>query len=122
MDTPEILTKAAEVIETRGWHKGDFYDPEAHFDRGLPLEQCGVCVRGALNVAAGFEPIGDGYGDDARDDAIDALAFHLGYDPDAHEGEDAAYFVTTWNDHFERVKGDVLTALRECAAELKASA
>lgn len=120
-DLPDLLLQAATVIETRGWHTGGFFDPEAHFDRHLPLEQCGVCVRGALNVAAGFGPTGpEGNHDDARDDAVDALAFHLGYEPG--EVEDTSWYVTTWNDGFERLATDVTTALRECAAELKAGA
>lgn len=116
-DLPGILLKAAEVIETRGWHRGDFFDQQAHFDRLLPIEQCGVCVRGALNVAAGFDPIGSDYGhEDARDDVLDALAFHLGYEEERDVS--TAYFLATWNDSPRRTKEQVTKALRDCAAEL----
>lgn len=117
-DLPDLMQQAATVIETRGWHRGDFFDPEAHFNGKRPLEECGVCVRGALNVAAGFDPTGDERGDDARDDAIDALAFHLGYEEAEDGDEGPAWFVTSWNDHDAASAEQVITALRECAAEL----
>jgi hypothetical protein len=41
MDPSKLLDDAAEVIETRGWHQGNYRDPEGE----------GVCSMGALFVA-----------------------------------------------------------------------
>lgn len=106
---PDILMKAAEVIETRGWHQG-YYMPA-----GTSRATCPVCVLGAINVAAGYPP--DGSPDERTDvagpaeDATKALIEHLG-----------GLHADTWNDALGRTAEQVTTALRECAASLKAGA
>jgi hypothetical protein len=105
MDTPEILTKAAGVIETRGWFQGDYIPPGG--DRAI----CPVCVLAALNVAAGFPPDGDpNAGSDVTGPAADAAGELVDWL--------SGLSVDTWNDAPERTKEEVTTALRECAAEL----
>lgn len=117
MGTPEILTKAAEVIEERGWYQGGFMPSLTDMDPAdLP-----VCVLAAINVAAdhdpdeGFGPAGD------RQDAALALAEHLGLRAalDDFEEEGIENVIgNDWNDRPERTAEQVTAALRECAAEL----
>jgi hypothetical protein len=110
METPEILTKAAEVIETRGWHQGDFVPPNTD------PETAPVCVMAAINVAAGMRPNGYRSGAMPADD-VDAL-----YAARRALGARVADDIVAWNDQEGRTRDEVTTALRECAANLKASA
>lgn len=50
--TVEILREARAILETNGLHKGNFVDPGALED-DVPVEECPVCVYGALNLASG---------------------------------------------------------------------
>lgn len=55
MNTPstvEVLRGAKAVIERNGLHKGYFFSQRQHRS-GIPAERCRVCVRGAVNLAAG---------------------------------------------------------------------
>lgn len=114
MNTAEILNKAADVIEERGWHKGDFVSSVGFDGSGC------VCVLGAINVAVGEVPyavfeIGDR---DERTDAARVLAEYLGLvlrDGDVTEVGDR------WNDAEGRTKDEVVAALREAARKAGAS-
>jgi hypothetical protein len=44
----EDLTATTAVLVKNGWHQGDLYD----CDRGLPGDECPVCLIGALRIAA----------------------------------------------------------------------
>jgi hypothetical protein len=120
VNAPEILLKAADVIETRGHHKGGFYDVTAHITGNRPIEECAVCLRGAINVAAGWHPDGDVRAVSTLIDAIDALALHLGCDLD--ETESSADFVSYWNDLTCTSAEQVTAVLRACAAQLQENA
>jgi hypothetical protein len=107
MDTPEILTKAIDVIEERGWYQGASVDPDG----------TGVCAVVAMCVAAGLPPDtlvmnGDRVGAMSVLAAAGELELFL----------DLGLPATQWNDEFVDTRDEVITALRECAAELKASA
>lgn len=51
--TVEILREARAILETNGLNKGSYVDREYGEVNGVPLEQCPVCVYGALNLASG---------------------------------------------------------------------
>lgn len=51
LSTVEVLRGAKAVLERNGWHQGWYYDQDQD---GMPSE-CRVCVRGALNLAAGSD-------------------------------------------------------------------
>jgi hypothetical protein len=104
IETPEILAKAAEVIVERGWHVGNYKDPHS----------CAVCLLGAISVAAGAAPdaIGTTEAPPAAEAAVAALERWL------EPGIDLA----DWNDEIAEDADEVTTALRECAASLKAGA
>lgn len=102
METAEILNKAADVIEERGWYQGLSQDPDG----------TGVCALGAICVAVGLDPhaLAElGEGDDAAAragvEAADALEDWLGLDLP----------VTQWNDEYVDTAEQVVTALREAA-------
>ena len=109
MLTSEILDKAADVIEQRGWWRGAYRQP------GADVRTCPVCVLGALNVATGSAP-------DAESNfkvpcavsaAANALARHLGLGTD-DELIDA--LGNDWNDHTAESIDDVVSDLRAAAA------
>lgn len=116
MDAAEILNKAAEVIETRGWHQGGY------MPYGDDTSTCPVCVLAAINIAAGHHPetdfeIGHPTGDPARQ-AAEEFADHLGI------GEQLQYYSVTevigeqWNDHDASSAEQVIAELRATAAEI----
>ncbi len=103
MTTCEIRVKAAEIIETRGWI-------QRHYFAG-PDESCGgVCLLGALNLAAsgGKSPLPnyDNGEIDRVDDALVAMGF---YTHRTRTGIGAH----AWNDNLERTQAEVLARLRE---------
>jgi hypothetical protein len=107
MDIPQILDKAADVIETRGWHQGG-YVPENSDPFTAPC-----CVAGAIYVAAGllpngYPPSGSRHADPVGDTVWARRAFSR------FLGNDAI----GWNDDVAETPEQVITALRECAAEL----
>lgn len=104
MKTSEILDKAADVIEERGWWRGSFAESSGR--------NCKVCALGAMNVASGLAP-DDALGPDVHKAAM-ALADHVGL---AHEasGLGATYAV---GDHWN----DSRTSAEEVVRELRAAA
>jgi hypothetical protein len=118
---PDVLLKAAEVIETRGWHQGGYVPNDPYTD----LTACPVCVLGAINVASGQSLENDFYSSvmhAVNVQAAVALAKHLGL-ADVTDPVDLIDAVGEhWNDEVATSPEQVITALRECAAELKASA
>jgi hypothetical protein len=95
----EFLLAAARVIEIRGWVQGTLYSEK------------GVCIYGAFNVAHhGHETFGaynsiEGIYPQAQKAMFDYL--HLQRPAD----------LTGWNDHPDRTKEQVVSALREAAAK-----
>ena len=108
MNTADILDKAADLIEQRGWAQGYFVD-----HRG------GLCARGAIYAACGMEPDPDPHvrivewpGWNPADPAWDALC-QLDTAVDD--------FAEMWNDAPERTKEEVVSALRAAAQAARES-
>lgn len=92
MNTSEILTKAADLIDEFGWMQGEYYN-----EKGC------LCAVGAIRVAA------DGYVEgafpsEAATRAIDLVAVHLDTSS-----------VIEWNDDFDRTQAEVVAKLRAVA-------
>jgi hypothetical protein len=126
----EILLKAADVIERNGHHKGDFANLDeiwkAEEEEGIKLSRtdCPVCTRGAINIVVAGDPDDCGSYGSFTDSAAQSLADHLGLEstvdvPSEHHVIGA---IAEWNDAPERTAEQVVTALRECAAQLQAGA
>lgn len=101
MKISETLYRAAEHIETYGWHQG-YYWP--HSDR-LSIEPPYIdgdpcCALGAIAVVEGADPTIDTTG------AMEELADYVGETPAG---------VADWNDAGSRTKEEVLAALRGAA-------
>jgi hypothetical protein len=129
--TAEILDKAADVIDQRGWVSDDYVSPGG-----------AVCARVALTVTVGQDPMfavewpsyckvvsfdDDGYGTDAErathaniTAAEAAFAEHIRGLFD--DGSDDATLIERWNDGYADTAEQVTTTMRECAAELAGSA
>lgn len=103
---PDLLDKAADVIIERGWHQGDYQKPGGE----------AVCAMGALFAAAARSPRTAGLNTaDPRSAAAVAatcLKRHLGIESS----------LPAWNDSPGRTEDEVLAALRECAAGMRAGA
>jgi hypothetical protein len=104
VNTAEILNKAADVIDERGWTQGEY-------------ENCagGVCARGAIFVAVGLNPLAAAFGSDSAacsDAEYTSVRFRnwLGV------------MISGWNDDSGRTPEQVTSALRECAAALAGGA
>jgi hypothetical protein len=114
-ETPIILTAAAEIVESRGHHKGSYVPERLTW---AEQETCPVCTVAALNIAAGGPPTLLG---SKAIDAARALADHLGLDISGYNGPEHAallHHIGRWNDHPARTVDQVINALRAAAAEL----
>jgi hypothetical protein len=106
----DILDKAANHIDTVGWHQGELYD---RYQAIESASECRVCMLGAINVALHGDPkfpIGRKIAGET--DAHDVAAYierRLAVDDD----------MATWNDAEGRTQAEVTAALRETAAELR---
>lgn len=117
--TPEdVLLKAAEVIETAGWHQGYYYlepAPECFDDeRDRELSATApVCAMGAIRRAM------TGYADVtpfAGEYTLFRQARHLLWQQVKPEESDGLTFgVPSWNDDPQRTKEDVVLALKRAA-------
>ena len=102
LKTSEILRAAADVIETRGLHKGYFYWGGRASDPGA------VCMFGAINFAeSGEADIG------ASDE--------LNWSATAAMGYGSLQSVVDWNDAPERTADEVRDALLEAAMRAEAA-
>lgn len=114
MKVSEILDKAADVIERRGWWQGDYMpDINERQRRDVTVDSCPVCLLGGLNVAVGNapdEPIHDKSNPDAFAAAF-ALAVHL----DIPLSVSATSLGDDWNDR-QRTAEEVVRELRAAAA------
>lgn len=108
MNAQEVLTKAADLIELKGWTRGQFQD-----------EAGCLCTVGAIVLAGGgsFKYDEDGTPDDYDDpsdtgfgiaDALNAVELVVGPE------------LVTWNDDPDREKSDVVNALRTAAKRVAA--
>ena len=53
LTVPQVAARMAEVLRTRGWHQGWYYE------RNADLATCPVCVLGALHAVLGGSPDAD---------------------------------------------------------------
>lgn len=102
MNTSEILTRAADLIDKRGHAKRTYQSPDG-----------ALCVRGAIvkAVSLRFSFKRSSLTPAAATVAITALRRHVGFLP---AGE------ISWNDAPERTKAEVVTALRGAAEAARA--
>jgi hypothetical protein len=103
IETPEILLKAADVIEARGWIQGAY----AHTD--------GVCALGAIAVAVGI-------GTSTAAIITNRTCCKVVEDFERWLGLADNADVTGWNDEDDRTAEQVTAVLRECAAALTGGA
>lgn len=106
LTVPEVLRRAAEVIEYRGWYQGSFQDPVG--DR----ENCAVCALGALHVAVGASPAGWIMSQEQRDlldEAERAVKKLIPAPPTGYEA------VPIWNDTVAKSASEVTAVLRQAA-------
>lgn len=105
MNTADILDRAADLIEERGWHQGWY------------VNDCGqLCIRGAMLVAVGIEPPQkdmpwpdhSGEANASWQEATDEMDEYL---------DDLA---ERWNDAPERTKEEVVSTLRAAAQAARA--
>lgn len=106
---PEVLARAADIIEERGWRQGWFVDP----DTGC------VCAVGAMHVAVGLPPDASIYTSENSPEwqLADAawetfgrwLASKTGKPSESAGG---------WNDHPSRTQAEVVAALRAAAKQV----
>ncbi|MFB4275806.1 hypothetical protein ACBJ59_10975 [Nonomuraea sp. MTCD27] len=109
-----ILGRAAELIETNGIARNDYYTPEGLDD---DPRACAVCVLGAIAVAAGFHP--DTWNSPTADlgefrpvrEVADLLIDRLALDPVVAWDES----IGRWSD--EHSDEHVVATLRDIAAE-----
>lgn len=115
MKTSEILDKAADVLEERGWWRGD-YMPNINERQRLDVavESCPVCLLGGLNVAVGNAPDEPIYIDTSPDafEAARVLADRVGIDL----AISATRLGDKWNDAFDQTAEEVVRELRTAAA------
>lgn len=108
----DVLDKAADHIDAVGWMQGRLYD-DAQADAGTPVDQCRVCLIGAMYAALQDGNPRFGFITTASQRAAaaeGALEDHL-------DGP-----VITWNDDPNRTKDEVTAALRTTAANLRSAA
>jgi hypothetical protein len=119
----EIYLKAAEVIESNGHTKGDFYStPETGV--GIERSRCEypVCAAGALSVVLFDDPVPPAENEEGRAE-FDAIVtrlnarienFHLyGF-----EGEPPVLRLAGWNDADDRTPADVIAVFERTAKEV----
>lgn len=114
MDTAEILNKAADVIETRGWHRGSF-TPDGTLENPTDPKTCPVCVLGAINVAAGRAAELDLTDRGTAQAAAEQLAAYLGLTYRLYRYTLVEVLGDEWNDSAAADEAEVITALREAA-------
>jgi hypothetical protein len=101
-----VLNMAADVVESRGWHQGDFHDESSGH----------VCAAGAIRIAAGgmpFESCRDASPAEAT--FADCLTAH-GF---AGPGHCPVEVIGIWNDAEHRTAKEVIATLRAAAGEAR---
>ena len=105
MKPSEVLARAVEVIETKGWHQGDFDNDEG----------C-VCVWGAINIAMGGCASDAGCVGDGDESALHFLGTVL-------QGNENKYLssVVDFNDAPGRTQEEVVAMLLGASLEAMAA-
>lgn len=103
--TSEVLNRAADLIEERGWNQGG--DDGAWHPR--PGSAGPLCIEGALNAILGIR-------NKWMCPAWRAVASHLMGRPDVQINPISGLpIVFAWNDRPERTQNEVIEVLRACA-------
>lgn len=103
MTVPFVMRRAASVIRIRGWYQGGYYDGDRRA-AGTPIDECAVCLLGAVNVAVGNEP----------NDPVGAFRFSSVLN-DALRQSTGLAGASAWNDAEGRTVDEVLALLEETA-------
>jgi hypothetical protein len=107
LNVKEVLTQAADFIETQGWFQGGYED--------WKNPGC-YCVDGALRKAAFGDPDETACESNVRLMPVEAALADV-INPGWRESRDDYPFfhVVCWNDAPERTREEVVAALREAA-------
>jgi hypothetical protein len=108
VDLPKLFARAADILDTNGHYKGDFYNL-AQVVRGRPPNACSVCAYGALNIAGGSP-----YPDDIN--GMSGLAAMVLADYLAIPATPQA--IGAWNDDDAMTPERVQATFREIAAKM----
>ena len=100
--TSEVLNRAADLIEERGWTQGDGWFPEM-----LPVA-APLCAEGAMKAAAAEVCAAAG-------DALARYTVHREQILPAFKDYLGVAHVFVWNDAGRRTASEVIEALRACA-------
>lgn len=100
----DVLDEAAAVIGRQGWWQGGYYDPAAAL--AMPMNSCAVCVRAAINVAAGGQANGANDLARAATRAFETYVGLCGTHPET---------AALWNDEPGRTVAEVVAALEGSA-------
>lgn len=103
MDEADILEAAAEILETEGWVKGNFYRDPALWGRS----NSGYCAVGSIRQAVGVLYSNDVKLDEQAEGAVMALRNHIQDD------------VPVWNDQPNRTKFEVIDTLKTVAKDIR---
>lgn len=111
VEIPPILRKAREILAKNGRAFGDYVNMTQHWE-GLALDECPVCVVGAINIAAGLDSFNPWTLATTEDElgriraamaATGLLARHLGLIRDESDLHDVQYLLdavgATWHDN-----------------------
>ncbi len=104
MNTSEVLNRAADLIEERGWVRGEGW-PGQEVYGGADNTQ--LCLEGAIMAALGIDMTATLGGELRECLAYQAVHRHLELDPMRR--------LYTWNDHPSRTAGEVVEVLRAAA-------
>lgn len=124
-----VLRRAAEILQANGRTVETYYDVVQHEDENVPIDQCRMCVMGALGHAAGADLTTVGLVFPASQlgfltiDAGRALLRHLGMPPasDVVPAEIVVPRLGIWNDDPGTTDAEVLAALNATADALDAA-
>ena len=111
MNTSEVLNRAADVIEERGWTQGGDSNDQPWDGPN------GVCLEGGIAAAAGLDRRFGGFPDLYNGcPAYEAVVSHLGLNPmPKRGGAPIMDAVWQWNDKPGRTASEVIEVLRACA-------
>lgn len=104
MNTSDILNRAADLIEEKGWTSGSGWPGEAEYGGS---EMGGLCLEGGIMAALGLN-----YGQRWDDIFKTCPAVHA---VNAYLERDEGYALYDWNDAPGRTAAEVIEVLRACA-------
>lgn len=116
LTSAEILTRAADLIDHVGLHKGDYWRGAS---TGEPYNPgCPCCTIGALAVVTGITCLATD-SDDEWSGGIDPTLVSLVLFINRDRSSTRTKFIDAWNDMSGQTAVRVAATLRACAAELQ---